>query len=96
MGKINDEQRQILDSLIIERIKESKDASVIKGFSNKHNTNLVSVLQNRAMDLDCSGSIAYYLVKTKNGDLLFYFSLKSGILFDSSIDVEKCQKNISR
>lgn len=92
MGKINDEQRQILDSLIIERIKDSKDTSVVNCFSNKSNTNLVNVLKKQALGLDCSGSIAYYLVKTKNGELLFYFSLKSGILFDNSIDVGKCKE----
>lgn len=40
----------------------------------------------RAYQEDETGKVAYYVVKNQEGQLLFYFSLKCGMLYDSFID----------
>lgn len=83
--KITDEQRQVLDSLIVERLCENpaENARLVNGFSNSKNKNLERIITSRkAFDHDSQGITAYYVVKTKSGDILLYFSLKCGELFE--------------
>lgn len=81
--RITSEQKETLDSLIIERLSKSADnAALTKTFRNDKNPHLVHKLQAQStFDKDLSGATTYYLVKAPTGELLMYFSLKCGELF---------------
>jgi hypothetical protein len=59
---------------------------LVDEFFNSRNTSISDTLQNEAYQEDETGKVAYYVVKNQEGRLLFYFSLKCGMLYDSFID----------
>lgn len=81
--RITSEQKAILDSLVVERLRENADnAALTKTFYNEKNPHLVKKLQSQnTFEKDLSGATTYYLVKAPSGELLLYFSLKCGELF---------------
>lgn len=85
--KITPEQRAKIDSLYCERLS-SNDANfrLVDEFFNSRNTSISDTLQNEAYQEDETGKVAYFVVKNQEGQLLFYFSLKCGMLYDSFID----------
>lgn len=87
--KITEEQSEILNSLICERLSRNSDnMRAIDSFFNSKNEKLVERLLNEAYSEDENDKIAYYLVKDKEGHILFYFSLKCGQLYDKHLDFD--------
>lgn len=88
--RINEEQKVILDSLIVERLKDNPiNISLVNSFKNAKNPTLQKVITTKyAFDKDKENSIAYYVVKTPENDILLYFSLKCGELFEK-LDMDK-------
>ena len=91
--QITEEQKQILSSLTCERLA-SNPANLrdIEAFYNSKNGSLEHTLKDIAFAEDEEDSIAYYLVKHPNGSILFYFSLKCGMLYDSLEEFENLRK----
>lgn len=84
---------RVLNSLVVERLRDNKEvnALLVRSFENKKNPTLVKVItSDYAFDKDREGKAAYYVVKTPAGELLLYFSLKCGELFEK-LDMEKMQ-----
>lgn len=82
--KITKEQESILNSLTCERLSENNNnLRAVESFSNWRNENLAETLKDTAFQEDAEGNIAYYVVKHPNGNILFYFSLKCGSLYES-------------
>lgn len=81
--RITEEQKSILDSLIVERLnKRPENRALTSSFKNRKNPNLERVITTEhAFNKDNYGSVAYYVVKSKDGTFLLYFSLKCGELF---------------
>lgn len=92
MNPINQDQKKILDSLIVERLRDNVDnAALTRTFNNVKNDTLTQVIQDDVTRYkDASGFTAYYVVKTQNGELLLYFSLKCGELFED-LDFDKME-----
>lgn len=89
--KITPEQERILNSLKVERLCANRvdNLRLIETFSNEKNPNLVKIIKlQRTINRDESGTIAYYVVKAPSGEMLMYFSLKCGELFEA-LDLEK-------
>ena len=87
--RITEEQRAILDSLVCERLScNPSNMREIDSFFNSKNEKLVERLLNEAYSEDENDKIAYYLIKDKNGHILFYFSLKCGQLYDRHLDFD--------
>lgn len=89
--RITDAQKEIIDSLVVERLRDNQTeyASLVNTFSNKKNPTLEHIITSRsAFDRDQQGSTAYYAVKAPTGELLLYFSLKCGELFEN-LDLRK-------
>ena len=83
------EQQKILDSLVCERLSRNPaNMREIDQFFNSKNDKLVERLLNEAYSEDEGDKIAYYLVKDKEGHILFYFSLKCGQLYDKHLDFD--------
>lgn len=87
--RITEEQQRILDSLVCERLSRNPaNMREIAQFFNSKNDKLVERLLNEAYSEDEEDKIAYYLVKDKEGHILFYFSLKCGQLYDKHLDFD--------
>lgn len=86
--KINPEQSALLESFKCERLSSNPaNMRLVDNFFNRRNSSLEHTLQNEAMEEDDEGSVAYYVIKDNNDNILFYFSLKSGSLYDSHFDI---------
>ena len=87
--RITEEQQEILESLVCERLSRNPaNMREIDQFLNSKNDKLVERLLNEAYSEDEEDKIAYYLVKDKEGHILFYFSLKCGQLYDKHLDFD--------
>lgn len=88
--KITKEQQAILDELVCERLRDNPASEkLIQSFQNEKGSLIVNYLKQRGLDEDSEGSTAFYIVRTKNDDVLMFFSLKCGELFDPLFDEDK-------
>ncbi len=90
--RITESQLRALDTLQCVRLSSDEShLRLIDSFSNKMNQSLVDYLQNDANTNDESGKTVCFLIKNENNDILAYFSLKCGLLFDREGDIEKIE-----
>ena len=88
--KITDKQKAVLSTLTCERLSDNEaNLRAIGSFRNNRNECIVDALLGDAYEEDESGIVAYYLVKNGRGDILFFFSLKCGLLYDEFIEGER-------
>lgn len=83
--RITDKQKETLSSLVVERLRDNpvEYASLANTFSNRKNPILEHIITSRiAFDRDRENTTSYYAVKAPTGELLLYFSLKCGELFE--------------
>ena len=91
--QITEEQKRILDSLTCERLSSNPDnLREVENFYNLRNGSLEHTLKDVAYEEDEASYIAYYLIKDAEGNILFYFSLKCGMLYDSVDQEEQLRK----
>ena len=77
--KITDAQKRVIDGLVCERLRSNPaNRVVVQSFCNKRNDGIATTLREKAWDEDREGAIAYYVVKSAAGEVLFFFSLKCG------------------
>ena len=80
--RITKEQEKILDALTCERLRDDEsNIDLIQNFENKQGELIVDYLKKNGKREDKNGTTAFYVVKTKSGDVLMFFSLKCGELF---------------
>lgn len=85
--RITEEQQRILDGLRCERLSSDEmNLRLVDTFVNYRNDSIAKVLRNEAYEEDDRGSVAYYVVKSESGEILFFFSLKNGMLYDQHLD----------
>ena len=88
--RITESQQRILESLCCERLSSNEDNfQLVDDFYNGRNPSIVQTLQNEAFEDDLQHRIAYYVVKDANGHILFYFSLKCGLLYDEFLEGDR-------
>lgn len=94
--KLREEQKSILDKFKCERLTANiKNKELIKSFENKRGSTLVEYLKKTAWENDSSGETAYYVIKNEDDEIVMYFSLKCGSLYNPLIDTEEVQRKIS-
>ena len=87
--KITDNQLQTLCKFQCERLSANTDNfSLVDDFYNMRNNSLVETLQGDAYEDDENKRIAYYVVK-EEGHIVFFFSLKCGLLYDEFIEGDR-------
>lgn len=75
--RITKEQEKILDALTCERLRDDEiNIDLIQNFENKKGELIVDYLKKNGKQEDKNGTTAFYVVKTKAGDVLMFFSLK--------------------
>lgn len=91
--KITEVQQEVLHALKCERLSSNtENFSLIDDFYNARNSSLVDTLQGEAYDDDENNRIAYYVVKDRDGSILFFFSLKCGLLYDEFIEGDRLKE----
>ncbi len=91
--RITPEQKELLDSLVCERLSsKSENLYTVADFSNTKNSSLEDTLKNEAYEEDENGNVAYYLIKNNEGKILFYFSIKCGMLYDEAYEIEQLRR----
>ena len=91
--RITPEQLEVLERLECQRLSsDSQNMYEVENFSNVINDDIAQTLRNEAFEEDESNSIAYYVIKHPNGKILFFFSLKCGLLFDHFINPDLLQQ----
>lgn len=79
-----------IEFLSCERLSSNNDNfRLVDTFFNRKNDGIADTLRNEAFSEDEEGNTAYYLVKHRNGDILFFFSLKCGLLYDQFLDTRQ-------
>ena len=77
MSSITEQQKKVLESFSIERLSSSDiNLRLVGSFSNPKSDSLTNKIQSDAYEEDENGSVAYYVIKNPEGNILFYFSLK--------------------
>lgn len=88
--RITAEQQKIVDSLKCERLSDNLDnIRLVEDFVNSRNDSIAQTLRNEAFKEDEDNIVAYYVVKDSSNNILFYFSLKCGQLYDEFIEGER-------
>ena len=72
---------------------DPKNKKAISSFTaSNYGELLVDYLKNHAWEQDKDGKTKVYLIKDKNGEIAFYFSLKCGLLYKKQEEVELGQE----
>ncbi len=91
--RIQEEQERILDSLICERLKDNPESEMlICDFENKKGSLIVDYLKQYGLKEDKEGTTAFYIVRTQDNNVLMFFSLKCGVLFDPLFDEHEVEE----
>ncbi len=91
--KITEEQLAILRALRCERLSsDEQNIRLVSSFENYKNPQIADTLKNEAFAEDEKNIVAYYVVKSSDEDILFFFSLKCGLLYDEFIEGDKLEK----
>ena len=95
--KITIEQEKILDSFICERLSANNDnEALIDTFVSKRGSSLVKYFKEYGPEEEKEGKTAYYVIKTKNNEILMFFSMKCGVLFEPLIDEDEVRQDFQR
>ncbi len=94
--QITKDQIDILEKFSCERLSHNQEnKNLIKNFKNEKGELLVNYLNQYAWEEDEKGITAYYLVKDPNNQILMFFSLKCGSLFNILLDEMALQQKIN-
>lgn len=95
--QITEEQTAILDSFVCERLSSNAvNENLIQSFVSKRGASLVSYFRKFGLEEDREGKTTYYIIKTKENDVLMFFSMKCGALFDPLQDVDEVKQDFQR
>lgn len=96
MGQITEDQQAIIECFTCERLScNPENRTLIDSFFSEKGRSLVWYLQNRAWQEDMECKTAYYLVKNSDNEVVLFFSLKCGALFDP-LDENSIEENAQR
>lgn len=87
MDTISNKQKEWLHSLKCMRMSETDDIS-FSDFTNTQNDELQQHYCEHAYEADTNNESAYYIITTSDNKVLFYFSLRCGLLFEKVISEE--------
>lgn len=95
--RITKEQEEILDSLICERLSSTdENEKLMETFFSERGISLVNYFRRFGMKEDKIGNTAYYIIKNPENELLMFFSLKCGALFEPLLDEKEVKQDFQR
>lgn len=85
--RITKEQKDLLKSFKCERLSaDAVNEELMKSFTSKRGSSLVSYFIRFGMTEDIAGTTTYYVIKDAQNEIMMFFSLKCGALFDPLLD----------
>ncbi len=91
--EIGQKQKERLDQLQCVRLSNYPNAMrLVDSFCNPKNDVLVDFIKGDAFEEDSSGKTACYIILDSNEDILCYFALKSGLLYDEFQEWKEYEK----
>lgn len=95
--RITKEQEKVLDSLSCERLSSNAaNEKLMETFVSKRGISLVNYFRRFGMAEDKSGHTTYYIIKNRENELLMFFSLKCGTLFEPLQDEQEVEQDFQR
>lgn len=95
--RITKEQEAILKGFKCERLSSNvENEKIIQSFYSKRGKSLVSYFKEHGMKEDKANTTAYYVIKTKENEVLMFFSLKCGALFEPLQDENETKRDFQR
>lgn len=92
--RITERQEEILNQFVCQRLSDDpNNKALINSITCAKGGGLLSYLHERGWQEDVDGTTAFYLIKNEHGEVLLFFSLKCGSLFDP-LDEEEIQERI--
>ena len=74
MDCITEQQRAILDNFSIERLSDSEEnIRLVSDFQNSRSDSLTNKIQSEAFEEDELGTVAFYVIKDKDGKSVLFF-----------------------
>lgn len=93
--RMTEKQKAVLDGLTCQRLTaDPANRKLIRSFYCAKGSGLAHYLRQWAWEEDREGSTAFYLIKNRRGEILMFFSLKCGALFDP-LDETELQERIN-
>ena len=95
--RITKEQNDLLDSFKYERLSDDAgNEELMRSFTSKRGSSLVSYFTHFGMTEDAAGITTYYVIKDAQNEVMMFFSLKCGALFDPLIDESEVNQDFQR
>lgn len=95
--RISIKQEEILDSFVCERLSSNAiNEELIQSFVSKRGSSLVSYFKSLGLKEDKEGKTTYYIIKTKDNEVLMFFSMKCGALFEPLQDEDEVKQDFQR
>lgn len=95
--RITAEQKNLLDSFRCERLSANAvNEELIKSFTSKRGSSLVSYFKSFGLQEDAVGKTTYYVIKNAENEVMMFFSLKCGALFDPLLDENEVKQDFQR
>jgi hypothetical protein len=95
--RITKEQSELLNRFQCERLSANEsNKELLDSFTSHRGSSLVAYFQTQGWDEDQNGVTAYYVVKNEENDILMFFSLKCGALFEPLMDEAEVKQDVQR
>lgn len=95
--RITKEQKDLLKSFKCERLSaDAVNEELMKSFTSKRGSSLVSYFTRFGMTEDIAGTTTYYVIKDAQNEIMMFFSLKCGALFDPLLDENEVKQDFQR
>ena len=95
--RITAEQEKILNNFRCERLSSNEiNVELIQSFVSKRGASLVSYFKEYGLKEDIAATTTYYVIKTQDNDVLMFFSLKCGVLFEPLQDEDEIKQDFQR
>lgn len=95
--RITAEQKNLLDSFKCERLSANAvNEELIKSFTSRRGSSLVSYFMRFGLQEDTTGKTTYYVIKNEENEVMMFFSLKCGALFDPLLDENEVIQDFQR
>lgn len=86
MSRITPEQETWINSLVCERLSSNRENESLLNFECTYNTYLGDhILSDEAIKNEDNKYYAYYVIKDRSNEVILYFSLRCGLLYEDNI-----------
>lgn len=95
--RITKEQNDLLNTFKCERVStDAINEKLMKSFTSERGSSLVSYFMRFGMEEDTAGTTTYYVIKDAQNEIMMFFSLKCGALFEPLLEEDEVKQDFQR